>query len=176
MIAGYKKELLIPQQLIDKRIKEIADQITEDYKGKELILIGILKGAIFFLADLARQLSLPVKIDFIRVSSYGSRMEPGKLTLTKDVEIPIQGKPVLIVEDIIDTGHTLNYVKRLLLDKGAESVKICVLIDKTERREKEIDIDYCAFKVEKGFLIGYGLDYNEEGRCLPEIYILQGQE
>jgi len=170
---NYEKELLIPKKIISERIKELADAIEEEYRGKELILVGILKGAVFFLTDLARELSLPTKIDFIRVASYGSKMEPGAISLTKDVELSVEGKPVLIVEDIVDTGQTLSYVKELLERKGAESVKICVLIDKKERREKEINIDYCAFRVEKGFLIGYGLDYNEEGRCLPEIYVLK---
>jgi hypoxanthine phosphoribosyltransferase len=169
----YKKELLIPREVIAERIKELAEAIEEEYRGKELILIGILKGAVFFLTDLARELSLPIKLDFIRVASYGSGMEPGSISLTKDVELSVEGKPVLIVEDIVDTGQTLSYVKELLESKGAESVKVCVLIDKKERREKQINIDYCAFRVEKGFLVGYGLDYNEEGRCLPEIYVLK---
>ncbi len=170
---NYEKELLIPREIIAERVKELAEAIEKDYVGKELILVGILKGAVFFLADLARELSIPIKIDFIRVASYGSEMEPGSISLTKDVELPVEGKSVLIVEDIVDTGQTLHYVKELMEKKGAESVKVCVLIDKKERREKELDIDYCAFRVEKGFLIGYGLDYNEEGRCLPEIYVLK---
>jgi len=170
---GYKKEILIPKELIRERVKEIAEKIKMDYEGKELILIGILKGCLFFLADLAREIPLPIKIDFIRVASYGSEMVPGQVSLTKDVEIPLNGKHVIIVEDIVDTGQTLSHVKEIIKDKGAESVKTCVLIDKLERREKEVELDYCAFKVEKGFLVGYGLDYNEENRCLPDIYVLK---
>ncbi len=170
---GYRKEILIPKELIRKRVKEIAEKIRMDYEGKELVLVGILKGCVFFLADLAREIPLSIKIDFLRVASYGSEMVPGKANLTKDVEIPLNGKHVIIVEDIVDTGQTLNYVKEIIKNKGAESVKTCVLIDKLERREKEVELDYCAFKVEKGFLVGYGLDYNEENRCLPDIYILK---
>ncbi len=175
-MTRYRKELLIPEHLIQERVKEIAGQITKDYEGKELVLIGILKGVIFFMADLARQISLPLKIDFLRVASYGSGMVSGELSLKKDVELPIQNKPVLIVEDIVDTGKTLQYVKRLLQEKGPESIRICALIDKRERRDVEIELDYCAFRVEKGFLVGYGLDYNEEYRCLPDIFILKEQD
>ncbi len=172
----YKKELLIPRELIQKRIKEIARKISQDYKGKEPILIGILKGAVFFLTDLVRELTIPVKIDFIRVASYGSKMEPGKVVFTKDIELPIKDKPVIVVEDIVDTGKTLSQVVKILEEKGPESVRTCVLIDKTERREAKVEIDYCAFKVEKGFLIGYGLDFNEEGRSFPDIYVLKVDE
>lgn len=175
-MTKYKQELLIPQQLIQNRVKEIAEQISKDYEGKELILIGVLKGVIFFMADLAREISLPLKIDFLRVASYGSGMEAGEICLTKDVELSIKGRSVIVVEDIVDTGKTLYYVTKLLKEKGPESIKICTLIDKRERREVEIDLNYCAFRVEKGFLVGYGLDYNEEYRCLPDIYILKEQD
>ena len=175
-MTKYKQEILIPQQIIQKRVKEIARQISKDYEGKELVIIGILKGVIFFMADLAREISLPLKIDFLRIASYGSGMEAGEICLTKDVELSIEDKPVLIVEDIVDTGKTLQYVKRLLQEKRPESIRICALIDKRERREANIDLSYCAFRVEKGFLVGYGLDYNEQHRCLPDIYILKEQE
>jgi len=175
-MTEYKKELLIPKEIIQKRVKEIADQISKDYKDKEVILVGILKGVIFFMADLAREISIPARIDFIRAASYGSGMESGQLRITKDIELPIKEKPVIIVEDIVDTGKTLYHVSRLLKEKGAESVRICALIDKRERRDIEIDIYYCAFRVEKGFLVGYGLDYNEEHRCLPDIYILKEED
>ncbi len=171
----YKQELLIPRELIQERVKEIAQQISMDYEGRELVLVGILKGVVFFMADLAREISLPIRIDFLRIASYGSGMESGQIRLTKDLELPVEGKSVLIVEDIVDTGKTLDYVTRLLKEKGVESVKICALIDKRERRDIEIDLNYCAFRVEKGFLVGYGLDYNEEYRCLPDIYILKEQ-
>ena len=174
-MAQYIKELLIPQEMIQERVKYIARQISEDYRDKDLLLIGILKGAIFFMADLAKELSIPAKIDFIRVASYGSGMESGQIKLTKDVELPVEGKSVVIVEDIVDTGKTLNYVTKLLEEKGTESVRICALIDKRERRDIDINVSYCAFKVEKGFLVGYGLDFNEEHRCLPEIYVLKEQ-
>jgi len=172
---GYKREILIPKEVIQKRVKEIASQISEDYKGKEPILIGILKGVIFFIADLARELSIPVKIDFLRVASYGSKMESGEVRITKDIELSIKNKPVIIVEDIVDTGKTLYHVIEFLKKKEPESIKICALIDKTERRDIEINIDYCAFRVERGFLVGYGLDYNEEHRCFPDIYVLKEQ-
>ncbi len=175
-MTRYKPELLIPRHIIQDRIKEMAREISEDYEERELILIGILKGVVFFIADLAREISLPLKIDFLRVASYGSGMESGEIYLTKDVELSLKGKPVLVVEDIVDTGKTLQYVKRLLQEKDPESIRTCVLIDKRERRDVDIDLNYCAFRVEKGFLVGYGLDYNEEYRCLPDIYILKEQD
>jgi hypoxanthine phosphoribosyltransferase len=129
---------------------------------------------VFFFADLARGVTIPVKLDFVRAASYGSgTTSSGSIRLTKDVEIPVEGKPVILVEDIVDTGLTLNRVAELMRSRGPESVKICALIDKPERREIPVAIDYCGFRIEKGFLVGYGLDWDEKYRYLPDIYLLE---
>ena len=169
-----EKELLIPRKTIQAKVKELANQISLDYSGKEPILIGILNGVVFFFADLVMEMDIPSKIDFIRAASYGSgTSSSGTVKLTKDVEIPIQGKPVIIIEDIVDTGLTLKQIVKSLEEKNPESIKICALIDKLERRDEEIVIDYCGFQVEKGFLVGYGLDHDEQYRYLPDIYALK---
>ena len=169
-----EKEILIPKDKIQGRVKELADQICSDYKGTEPILIGVLNGVVFFIADLARQMTIPMKMDFVRAASYGSGMtSSGTVRLTKDVEIPIRGKPVILVEDIVDTGLTLSKIKDNLEKRGPESVKICVLIDKRERRETQVNIDYCGFHIEEGFIVGYGLDFNEQYRHLADIFVLR---
>lgn len=169
-----EKDILIPRDTIQKRVKEIANQISSDYKGREPILIGILNGVVFFFADLVREISVPTKIDFIRAASYGSKTTSnGKIRLTKNVEIPIQGESVIVVEDIVDTGLTLTHIVKDLEAKGVESLRICALIDKVERRDLTVHIDYCGFRIEEGFIVGYGLDYNEKYRHLPDICILR---
>ena len=171
---GLEKEILISKVAIQERVRQLAAQISFDYAGKEPILIGILKGSIFFFADLMREISIPTKMDFMRAYSYGSNMHSsGSVHLTKDVELPIQGMPVIIVEDIVDSGLTMAYIKENLESRGVESLRICSLIDKLERREREVSVDYCGFQVKEGFLVGYGLDCNEEYRYLPEIYVLK---
>ena len=173
-MKGYKRELLLSRQDIEKRVREIALEISRDYQGTEPVLIGILNGVIFFFADLVRNLTIPIKMDFIRAASYGSgTTSSGTIRLSKDVEIDVRGKHVIVVEDIVDTGLTLSKIKENLEKKGPESVKICVLIDKSERRETEVRIDYCGFHIEEGFVVGYGLDFNEEYRYLPEIFVLR---
>jgi len=168
-----EKEILIPRETIQAKVKELANQISLDYKGREPILIGILNGVVFFFADLVMEMGIPSKIDFIRAASYGSgTSSSGTVKLTKDVEIPIQGKPVIIIEDIVDTGLTLKQIVKSLEEKEPESIKICALIDKLERRDEEIVIDYWGFQVKKGFLVGYGLDHDEQYRYLPDIYTL----
>ena len=168
------KEILIPEAAIQKRVRELADQISSDYKGKEPLLIGILKGAIFFMADLMRAIRIPTQMDFMRAASYGSEMHSsGTVRLTKDIEQPVRDRPVILIEDIVDSGLTLAYIKENLESRGAESLCICALIDKLERREREVSVDYCGFQVKEGFLVGYGLDCNEEYRYLPEIYVLK---
>ncbi len=169
-----EKEILIPRETIQKRVAELADQISSDYEGKEPILIGILNGVVFFFADLVREIRIPTMIDFIRAASYGSKKtSSGTIRLTKDVEMPVKGKPVILVEDIVDTGLTLTHIVRMLKDKGVESLKICALIDKLERRDMTVSIDYCGFQIEEGFLVGYGLDYDEKYRHLPDICVLK---
>ncbi|MBW1705870.1 MAG: hypoxanthine phosphoribosyltransferase [Deltaproteobacteria bacterium] len=169
-----KKEILIPRDKIQGRVKELADQICSDYKGTEPILIGVLNGVVFFIADLARQMTISTKMDFVRAVSYGSGMtSSGTVRLTKDVEIPIRGKPVILVEDIVDTGLTLTHIVKILERKDPESIRICAFIDKLERRNIAVTVDYCGFQVEEGFIVGYGLDHDEKYRHLPDIYVLR---
>ena len=173
MASHLKKELVISRERIRRRVGELGKRISSDYSGKEPIFVGILKGAVFFFADLIREIEIPLKIDFIRAASYGSRTSSsGSIRFTKDLEIPIQGQPVIVVEDIVDTGLTMKKILEILRSRGTESLKTCVLIDKRERRENDVAIDYCGFRIEQGFLVGYGLDYNEQYRYLPDIYSL----
>jgi len=168
-----EKELIIDRETIQGRVRELAGQISSDYAGMEPVLVGILNGVVFFFSDLVMELTIPSKIDFIRAASYGSAISSsGSVRFTKDVEISIQGKSVILVEDIVDTGLTITKVIDRLKEKEPESVKICALINKTERREIEVPITYSGFQVNKGFLIGYGLDYDEQFRYLPGIYVL----
>lgn len=168
-----KLTILISREEIKNIIKNLAEQISRDYEGKDLILICILKGAFMFLSDLVRQLQIPVKIDFVRLASYGSKTESsGFVEITKDIEIPIDGKDVLIIEDIIDSGRTLLFLKERLELSHPRSVKICALLDKKARREVEIEADYVGKKIENVFVVGYGIDYNESYRNLPDVYFI----
>lgn len=163
----------IPEKKIRQQVRRLGRNITQEYRSREPVLIGVLNGVFLFFADLVREISIPLKIDFVRVASYGSQdVSSGKITLTKDIEVPIEGKPVIIIEDIVDTGLTLCHLANHIKEKKPESVKICALINKLERREKEIQIDYWGFEIKEGFLVGYGLDYNEEFRYLPYILSL----
>lgn len=168
------RKLLIAKSSIRNKVQELARRISADYAGKEPVLIGILNGVVFFFADLVRELDIPLNIDFIRASSYAdSDTSSGKVHFTKDVELMIRGRHVIVVEDIIDTGLTLKQIVQKLKEKEPASIRICVLIDKAERRQEEIKIDYRGFQVEGGFLVGYGLDYDEKYRHLPDIYVLK---
>jgi len=159
---------------IGKMVDAVARKISSDYKDKELILIGVLKGSFVFLSDLIRNLSIPVKIDFVGVSSYSDKTSSsGKIQLTKSIEIDIKNKNVLVVEDIVDSGLTLAWLIDYLMSFEPKTVNICTLLDKRERRETQIQIDYTCHVVQKGFLVGYGLDYAEDYRNLPEIYHLK---
>ena len=167
---------VISQEEIQNRVRELGAQITRDYQGRPVVFIGVLKGAFIFLADLVRAVNLPdVEIDFVRLASYGkSDTSSGEVKITKDIELTIKGKDVIIVEDIVDTGYTLKYLEEVLRLHEPRSVKVCCLIDKAERRKAEVNIDYCGFKVPKGFLVGYGLDFAEKWRHLPGIYEIVG--
>jgi len=159
---------------INEMVVDVARKISLDYKDKELILIGVLKGSFVFLSDLIRNLSIPVKVDFVGVSSYGNKTSSsGKIQLTKSIEIDIENKNVLVVEDIVDSGLTLAWLIDYLMSFKPETVNVCTLLDKRERRETEIQIGYTCHVVQEGFLIGYGLDYAEDYRNLPEIYHLK---
>jgi hypoxanthine phosphoribosyltransferase len=165
------KEILEPS-VIAKRVLELGERITNDYQCKPIILIGVLKGAVIFMADLARSIRLPVKLDFVRLSSYSGTDSTGGITFSKDIEIDIKGLDVLVVEDIIDTGYTIKYLMDVLKLHEPASVRICCLIDKKERRKVDVKADYVGFEIEHGFLVGYGLDYNEKYRHLPGVYQL----
>lgn len=158
---------------IDKLVSEVAQKISSDYQDRELVLIAVLKGAFMFLSDLARRLTIPAQIDFLRVASYGvNSSSSGKIQFTKEIEVNIRDKDVLIIEDIIDTGLSMRFILDHLKSLEPKTLKVCVLIDKYERREADITIDYGCHTVEKGFLVGYGLDYAEKYRNLPEVYQL----
>jgi hypoxanthine phosphoribosyltransferase len=165
---------VLTKDAIDKKVAEVAQKISDDYKGKDLVLVGILKGAFVFMSDLMRCLAVPVKLDFVCASSYGTgTTTSGNIKLTRELGLDIKGKNVLIIEDIVDTGLTLAFIIDYLESFDPASVKVCVLLDKRERRKAEIKIDYSCHVVGEGFLVGYGLDYAEEYRNLPEIYHLK---
>ena len=165
---------VVGEEEIKRAVADLAEQISSDYKGRELILVGVLKGAFVFLADLIRRLTIPVKVEFVRLASYGSETSTsGSIRLTKEIEIEIEQKDVLIVEDIVDTGLSLTFLIDHLKSFNPNSVCICALIDKRERRESAVQVDYSGCVVDRGFLVGYGLDYAEEYRGLPAIYDLE---
>ncbi len=159
---------------IDTLVAAMARRISSDYQDHDLVLVGVLKGAFVFISDLVRHLSIPVKIDFIRVLSYGSGISSSRnIQLTKDIEIDISHKDVLIIEDIVDTGLTVKYLIDYLKTYHPKTVRVCTLIDKHERREVDVEIDYICHSVAEGFLVGYGLDYDEGYRYLPGVYHFQ---
>ncbi len=167
-----KKELVLSREQIQDQVQKLAREIGQDYQGKSPIFIGILKGSFIFMADLVRNINLPLKIDFIRVASYGDKdFSDGNVKLVKDIELDIKGQDVIIVEDIVDIGYTLAFVVKHLRQKNPSSLRVCALIDKQERRKVDVKLDYAGFKA-NGFLVGYGLDYAEEYRHLPEVYRL----
>ncbi|GBE13586.1 hypoxanthine phosphoribosyltransferase [bacterium BMS3Bbin14] len=167
------KELVLSRERIQSRVIELGQRITADYRGKKLVMIGVLNGAFIFLADLVRAVTTAHEIDFIKVASYGdSASSSGTIRLVKDVEIDVAGKDILLVEDIVDSGRTLAWLTENFAHKQAASVRVCALIDKRERRETEVGIDYTGFVLEQGFLVGYGLDYAQQYRHLPEIFAL----
>lgn len=170
-MADYRLLERVSSQQLSRCVELLAERINHDYKGKNLVLIGILKGAFIFLADLARCLDLSVKIDFVRLASYGDKAQTcGSVRITKDIELPLQGCHVLVVEDIVDSGITLKWLVNHVWNLCPESVKVCALVDKRERREVEVPIDYVGMTVDRGFLVGYGLDFSENHRNLPAIY------
>jgi len=173
----YHLNLLLSYKQIASIIQDLAEQISKDYNGKELVLVCILKGAFMFLSDLIRHLKVSVKVDFVRLASYGAGMKTsGLVEITKDIETPIEGKDVLIIEDIIDSGRTLQFLKDRLALSNPHSVKICALLDKKARREVEIEADYLGKEIDDVFVVGYGIDFNESYRHLPEIYYVTPNE
>ncbi|MDP4177662.1 MAG: hypoxanthine phosphoribosyltransferase [Bacillota bacterium] len=168
------KEVLLKEEDIRKRVKELGIQITNDYKNKNLVLVGVLKGCVMFMADLMKEIDLPCSMDFMAVSSYGnSASSSGVVRILKDLDHQIIGKDVLIVEDIIDTGITLKYLKEYLASRKPDSIKIICLMDKPEKRKADVYAEYIGFTSPNEFLVGYGLDYAEKYRNLPYIGILK---
>ena len=168
------KSILISEEEIAKRVKELGKQLAEDYKGKELLVVGILKGCMLFLSDLVRTIDLPLTLDFMVVSSYGATTKSsGVVRIVKDLEREIEGKDVLIVEDIVDTGLTLSYLVENFKARNPKSVKVCSLLDKPDRRKAQVDIQYIGFKIPDEFVVGYGLDYGENYRNLPFVCVLK---
>ncbi len=168
---------LITQRQIEKRVKELGMKITADYEGKGLIMVCILKGAYVFFADLVRNVQIPVSVDFMMVSSYGARTSStGVVKIISDLSSTIKGKDILVVEDIVDSGLTMSYLYKTLKAKRPRSLKICVLLDKVERRKYEVLIDYVGFTIPNKFVIGYGLDYQDSYRNLPYVAVLDVSE
>ncbi len=173
-MENRKKHILFTREQIREKVQELANRISEDYAGRDLLLVGVLKGAFIFMADLMRCLKIPCTIDFIRVASYGAGTESsGQVKITKDLEMAITGKDVLIVEDIVDSGITLDYLVKKLKEQNPRSLKVCAFIDKRARRKVPFEADYVGFAMEDGFIVGYGLDFNEMARFHPEIYVIE---
>lgn len=169
--------LLYSREEIAGRVRELAAAIDADYAGGELVIVGVLRGAFVFLADLIRHLTVPVVIDFIGAASYGNRTETsGQVTITKNLQVPITGRDVLLVEDIEDTGITLQSVLNMLKAHAPRSIKVCAFIDKRERRVADVRVDYVGFEIAKGFIVGYGIDYADHYRQLPDIYRIDGMK
>ena len=167
------KRLVFSRDQIEEKVRELAGRVSQAYAGRDLVLIGVLNGVFMFFSDLVKHLTIPVKVDFVRLASYGSGSKSsGQIKITKDVELDLSGRDVLIIEDIADSGLTLDYLVKHLARVSPGSVKICALINKLERRDVPVDLEFVGFEVEEGFLVGYGLDFNEQYRYLPEIYHL----
>ncbi len=167
-------EVLISEQEVDKKIRELGKLITEEYQGKVVSIVCILKGASFFACELAKRIDVPVEIDFMSVSSYGAGTESsGVVKIVKDLDEQIEGKDIIIVEDIIDTGNTLRYLMELLTGRSPKSLKLCTLLDKPDRRKVDVKVDYVGFQIPDEFVVGYGLDYDQKYRNLPFIGVVK---
>ena len=172
---GEHIDVLISQEKLDKRIQEVADQINRDYAAGEIHLVCVLKGGVFFMCELAKRLRIPVTMDFMAVSSYGDDTKSsGVVKIVKDLDQPLEGKDVLIVEDIIDSGRTLSYLLKILRQRKPAAIKLCTLLDKPDRRVGEnVHVDYCCFEIPDEFVVGYGLDYAQRYRNLPFIGVVR---
>ena len=172
-----KVNVLVTEEDVDKRIKELGEQISKDYAGKQVHLICVLKGGVFFMCELAKRITVPVSMDFMSVSSYGDGTKSsGVVKIAKDLDETLEGKDVLIVEDIIDSGRTLYYLMDILSKRNPNSMKLCTLLDKPERRVKDVKVDYVGFNIPDEFVVGYGLDYAQRYRNLPFIGVVEGVE
>jgi hypoxanthine phosphoribosyltransferase len=167
-------KVLISQNRLKNKVKELAQTISGDYQGKELVVIGVLKGCFVFMADLLRELTIPVEIDFVQISSYGGSKTPSeKLEIKKNIDMPVEGKDVLLVDEIVDYGYTLKSLLKMVKSRNAKSVKICAMLDKPSRRKVPLSIDYKGFEIPDKFVVGYGLDFDEKYRYLPYVAELQ---
>jgi hypoxanthine phosphoribosyltransferase len=172
LTLGVSK-VLIEEDVVASRVSELGSEISNDYAGKDLLLVGVLKGAVFFMADLMRQLSIPCEVDFMAISSYGASTDSsGVVRILKDLDINIEGREVLVVEDIIDSGLTLSYLIRNLESRNPASLEVCALLTKPERREIDVEVRYTGFEIPNEFVIGYGLDFGERYRNLPYVAVL----
>ena len=172
-----KVKVLVPEEDVAKRIKELGEQISKDYAGKQVHLICVLKGGVFFMCELAKRITVPVSMDFMSVSSYGDGTKSsGVVKIAKDLDETLEGKNVLIVEDIIDSGRTLYYLMDILSKRNPKSMKLCTLLDNPERRVKDVKVDYVGFNIPDEFVVGYGLDYAQRYRNLPFIGVVEGVE
>ena len=166
--------VLLTEEDVDRRIQEIGDQISRDYEGRQVHLICVLKGGSFFMCELAKRITVPVSLDFMSVSSYGSATKSsGVVRIVKDLDEPLKDKDVLVVEDIVDSGRTLSYLLEMLKDRGPKSVRLCTLLDKPERRVVDVHVDYTCFQIPDEFVVGYGLDYGQRYRNLPYIGVVE---
>ena len=166
--------VLHSEEEVDNRIREIAAMIDKDYAGKPIHMICVLKGGAFFMCELAKRITCPVSLDFMSVSSYGNgKSSSGVVRIVKDLDEPLEGKNVLVVEDIVDSGRTLSYLLEIVKDRHPASVRLCTLLDKPERRVKDVKVDYCCFEIPDEFVVGYGLDYAQKYRNLPYIGVVE---
>ncbi len=171
---GEKIHVLISEEEVDKRIQEIAARISRDYEGRSIHMICVLKGGVFFMCELAKRITRPVSLDFMSVSSYGNDTKSsGVVRIVKDLDEPLEGKDVLVVEDIVDSGRTLSYLLQIVHDRHPASVKLCTLLDKPDRRVVEVPVDYTCFEIPDKFVVGYGLDYAQKYRNLPYIGVAE---
>lgn len=171
----HKIKVLVSEEEINAKIRELGATISKEYEGKEVHLICVLKGGIFFTCDLAKRISVPVTLDFMSVSSYGDgTVSSGRVKIVKDLDEPIEDKNVLIVEDIIDSGRTLSFLIEMLKSRKPASIKLCTLLDKPERRVTDVEVDYVGFNIPDEFVVGYGLDYVQKYRNLPYIGVIEG--
>lgn len=169
-----KISVMISEEEVAERVRELGEQISADYAGKEVHLICILKGSVFYTCELAKRITVPVTLDFMSVSSYGNGTKSsGVVKIVKDLDEPIEGKNVIIVEDIIDSGNTLHYLKEILEKRNPASLKITTLLDKPDRRESVVEVDYTGFEIEDKFVVGYGLDYAQNYRNLPFVGVIE---
>ena len=174
MLEKDIQEVLFSEEQLDRRVREIAAQIEKDYEGKEIMLIGVLRGSFVFMADLCRRIDLPCTLDFMSVSSYGKgTSSSGQVQITKDLSSDISGQHIIVIEDILDSGNTLSYLLKLLEQRNPASIRLCTLLDKPERRVKPVEVHYSGFSIPDAFVVGYGLDYAEKYRNLPYIGILK---